>query len=191
MFHEEVDDLAGRVSGVRDLSNDIVGFFDDIDDLRVDIPLLGSVSAMDVIRESFAGIDEAETIMRSLASDLNVLNANAEVLFTTSTRIPDLDLASISGDEVMAMFGGTVSAANALDANAESARGLIDGAEQIVAELEGGPPSGIGHSDRWRNTRRFHAVDWTDRIGPVEPFQPTQRNRFGARIGCRGLGNRR
>ena len=37
--------------------------------------------------------DEAETIIRSLASDLNDLNANADVLSATSKSITNLDLA--------------------------------------------------------------------------------------------------
>ena len=134
----KADDLAERVSEARNRSKDIIGFFDEIDDLRVDVPPHGNVSAIDAVRESFAGVDEAETIIRKLASDLYYLKTNAEALSNNSEFISILSPASFSGEFIDTAFRDTVYAANALEANAGSVRELVDGAGHIIADLPGG-----------------------------------------------------
>ena len=76
---EKVRRLDDNVSDVRSLSNDVVAIFDDLDDMKASVPLLGSVSAMDVVREAFPGVGEAEGVIRSLDSELNDLGGQLRV----------------------------------------------------------------------------------------------------------------
>ena len=131
-----VDTIDDSVSGVRSLSNDVVDVFDELDDLEADIPFFGSVSAMDVIAESFAGVGEAESVIRSLDSELNDLGDNAAALSNAANRIPNLNLTSVSGDEMDRLFGGAASAADDLASTTRSIEEGVSDARQPVARLE-------------------------------------------------------
>ena len=60
-----------RLSDVRDASNEMVVVFDQLDSLSTDIPLLGRVSAMDVLAETYPGVGAAADAIRTLDDELN------------------------------------------------------------------------------------------------------------------------
>ncbi len=131
-----VDAVDDRVAEVRSVSNDVVDVLDYLDDLEADIPFLGSVSAMDVIAESFDGVGEAESLIRSLDSELNDLGNNAGALSRASSQIPNLNLASVSGDDMDTLFADTAQAAVGLERTVRSVKDGVSDVMQPVSRLE-------------------------------------------------------
>ena len=128
--------LDDSVSGVRGLSNDVVYIFDELDGMKARIPLLGSISAMDVVRESFSGVEEAEDLIRSLDSELNALGDNAASLTRASDRIRGVEPSSVSGDEMEALFGDAAEAASDLEGSVRAVRDFVSDATEAVGDLE-------------------------------------------------------
>ena len=128
--------LDDSVSGVRGLSNDVVYIFDELDGMKARIPLLGSISAMDVVRESFSGVEEAEDLIRSLDSELNALGDNAASLTRASDRIRGVEPSSVSGDEMEALFGDAAEAASDLEGSVRAVRDFVSEATEAVGDLE-------------------------------------------------------
>jgi hypothetical protein len=75
---------------VRSLSNDVVAIFDDLDDMKASIPFVGTISAMDVVRDTFPGMGDAEEVIRDLDAELNKLRDNSASLRSASERIRGL-----------------------------------------------------------------------------------------------------
>ena len=128
--------LDDSVSGVRGLSNDVVYIFDELDGMKARVPLLGSISAMDVVRESFSGVEEAEDLIRSLDSELNALGDNAASLTRASDRIRGVEPSSVSGDEMEALFGDAAEAASDLEGSVRAVRDFVSDATEAVGDLE-------------------------------------------------------
>lgn len=124
------------VAGIRKVSNDVVGIFDDLDDLGANIPFLGRISAMDVVGESFLGVSETEELIRSLDLELNDLGDNASVLSEASTRIPRLELLSVSGDEMNSLFTNATEAVVDLENTAQSVKENVQALRDLIASLE-------------------------------------------------------
>ena len=131
-----VDAVDDRVAEVRSVSNDVVDVLDYLDGLEADIPFLGSVSAMDVIAESFDGVGETESLIRSLDSELNDLGNNAGVLSRASSQIPNLNLVSVSGDDMDTLFADTAQASVGLERTVRSVKDAVSDVRQPVAGLE-------------------------------------------------------
>ena len=156
---EAVDD---RISGIRGVSDDVVGFFEDLDDLAVDLPLLGSISAMDVIRESFAGVGGAESLVRALNTELNDVGDDARTLSRAADRVLNLDPLSISADEMDPLFVDTSASAVDLRDKARSAKddvaevhGLVQGLEAALRSVSDTPLIGETLSDFAGNVGRL------------------------------------
>ena len=132
---QRVQRLDDSVSNARDLSNGVVSIFDRLDDLEARVPLLGSVSAMDVVRESFVGVGEAETLIRSLDSELNALGYNTATLVEASRRIRGANLSSVSGEEMEALFSETSEAARELESTAGTVSESVSQVRESVGEL--------------------------------------------------------
>ena len=131
----KVRTLDDSVSGVRGYSNDVVAILYELDSLEANLPFVGSISAMDVIRDSFTGVDEAESLIRSLYSELNDLGDNAATLARTSDRIRDVDLSSVSGDEMESLFSKTTAAARDLESSVRSVKDGVSAARESVGDL--------------------------------------------------------
>ena len=136
--------LDDSVSGVRSLSNDVVYIFDELEDIEASVPLLGSVSAMDVVRESFPGVGEAEDLVRALDSELNALGDSSASLARASERIRGVEPSSVSGDEMDALFGDGSGAARDLASSVREVREIVSDAREAVGDLAGALRSGSG-----------------------------------------------
>ena len=84
---EELIDVSAKArvldestSDARDFSNDVVAVFDALDGMKVNIPLLGSISAMDVVRDSFEGVEAAEDMI-ALSTRPSTTSATTPVLW--------------------------------------------------------------------------------------------------------------
>ena len=159
---ERIDD---GVSDARGLSNDVVYIFDELDGMKASIPFVGSISAMDVVRESFSGVEEAEGLIRSLDSELNALGSGAASLTGATERIRGVEPSSVSGDEMDALFADAAEAATDLEASARAVKDFVSDATQAAGNLEralnaGSDTPAIGGAlgDFARRAGRFESV---------------------------------
>ena len=134
---KELEDVSGKVetlnsnlSGARGFTGDVVAIFDELEYLEADIPLVGSVSAMDVVRDSFSGVSEAETLIRTLESELYELNDNGVALSNVAERVSSTKPSSVTGAEMDRLFG---EAAEATSSVASTIRSVRDGLSRINA----------------------------------------------------------
>ena len=139
---EQLNDVAQRVqrmddsvSDLRGLSNGVVSVFDQLYDMEATVPLLGSVSAMDIVRESLPAVGYAEDRIRSLDSELNDLRNNAASLTGASRQIRNADLLSVSGKEMNALFAVASEAATDLEGTAGSVQESVSQVEDAVGDL--------------------------------------------------------
>lgn len=122
---EKASRLDDDVSHVRSLSNDVVAILDELEDVKARVPLLGSISAMDVIAELFPGVGDTEDVIRSLDTELNDLGESATSLARASKRVRGVDLSSVSGDEMDALFADASGAARDLRNSVRTAKDLV------------------------------------------------------------------
>ena len=130
---ERIDD---GVSDARGLSNDVVYIFDELDGMKASIPFVGSISAMDVVRESFTGVEEAEDLIRSLDSELNALGSNTASLTRATERIRGVEPSSASGEEMDALFADAAEAATDLEGSARAVKDFLSDATGAAGDLE-------------------------------------------------------
>ena len=129
-----VDD---RLSGVREASNDMVAVFDELEALSADVPLLGRVSAMDVLAETYPGVGAAADAIRSLDDELNSIGRDTALLSGTLERITTLDPSGVSGDDVESIFQDAAEASGDMEDRARSARSRVTDVLDGARDLEG------------------------------------------------------
>ena len=133
---QKVQRLDDSVSGLRRLSNFVVGIFDKLDDMKVNLPLVGSISAMDVIRDLFEAVEYAEILIRKLDSELNALGDNAASLSRVSEKIVGNELSSVSGDEMESLFADASGAAVDVEGFVRNVQEFISDVRELVGDLE-------------------------------------------------------
>ena len=147
---EKASRLDDDVSHVRSLSNDVVSLLDELEDVKARVPLLGSISAMDVIAELFPGVGDAEDVIRSLDAELNELGETAALLARASKRIADEDLSSVSGDMRYTLCSLNVGGGAGLEGFRSNREGLVAGRQGVGWGYGGRAEGGFGHPDnRW------------------------------------------
>ena len=149
---------------MRSLSNDVVAIFDDLDDMKASIPFVGSVSAMDVVRDAFPGVGDAEDVIRTLDSELNDLGDNSASLRRASERIRGLELSSVSGDEMEALFADASGAARDLEGSVRTVKDFVsvvresaDGLASALRSASDTPIIGEALGDFARSAGRFES----------------------------------
>ena len=146
---EELEEVSGKaqtldesVSDARRLSNDVVAIFDGLEGMKANIPFVGSISAMDVVTDSFSGMGEAEEVIRSLDSELNDLGDDALSLTRTAERIREAEPSSVSGEEMESLFVEAVGAVENLEGTVRAVKEFMSGARESVGGLAGALRSG-------------------------------------------------
>lgn len=134
---QRVEILDDSLSDVRDISNDVVSIFDDLEDMRVNVPLLGSISAMDIVSESFDGAEETEILIRNMNSELNSLGDDTATLTRTYDAVADAKSSPVSGGEMQSLFTQGSAATRGLASFAQSFKEFVAEVEEAVAGLEG------------------------------------------------------
>ena len=168
--------LDESLSDARDFTNTVVNILDNLDSLEADI-LIGRISAMDIIRDSFDGVEEAENIIRELDSQLNSLGDNSAELEQTTARLQSVELSSISGDEMASLFNSTAATANDLEAfvlalkeTISEARDLVGGFANALYEASGTPIIGdaLGEFAVSVSDYASELSSLTDALGTIE-----------------------
>ena len=132
-----VRDIDDQVSEVREYTGEVVAIFDELDGMGAHVPLLGRVSAMDAVREYYAGVGEAESLIRSLDSELGSFGDNADALTRASERVEGVQLASVSGAEMERLFADAADAARDLVSTASNLNSKASRARDAAGRLEG------------------------------------------------------
>ena len=127
-----VEAINDRVSSVRDFSNNVVAIFDGIDSVGVDIPLLGRLSALDVLSEALSGVEEVEYVIHGMDDELNDLDDNSGTLAAAAERILHIDPWDISGEEMDELFVEASEAAYDLASSSRSVRDKVDKVRSII-----------------------------------------------------------
>ena len=148
---EELEDVSEKarllddgISDARSLSNDVVAIFDGLDGMKANIPLVGSISAMDVVRDSFPGVGDAEDLIRSLDAELNALEENVATLTRTTDRLRGVEASSVSGEEMASLFTEASGAARDLEGSVREMRVFVSDARESVEGLASALREGSG-----------------------------------------------
>ena len=128
--------LDNELSDARRASNEMISLFDRLEALSANVPLLGNVSAMDVLRTAFSEVDDAEALVRDLDAKLDSLSANADVVKAAADRIGNLNASSVSGADMDELFGDARGAASGLQSNAAYAIGKVSDLRRMTSLLE-------------------------------------------------------
>ena len=133
---EVVQDFDYSMSGIRDTTGDVVNMLDQLEALSADVPLLGRVSAMDVISFTYEEVDLAETAIRSLHADLNSLGGNSYELGEAIDRISEIEPSEVSGGQVEDLFGTAAKTSRDMQARVVSAKDKISDVRDFAGALE-------------------------------------------------------
>ena len=124
------------LSSVRDLTNKVIDIFDTLDSLSADVPLIGRVSALDVVTESYDGLNKSEAIIRDLASELNALHDTGDALEGASERMTDIDTSQASVNEISDVFDEALRAAQDVALPAHSVEERVSEVQKVAGDLE-------------------------------------------------------
>ena len=122
---DTVQDMDDSVTGVRDLSNDVVDALDKLDSIGTDVPLLGRVSALSVVLDHYPGLEDSEKLIRGLDAELNDLGDNARALSRAAKRIPSIDPSSVPGGEIDSLFAAAVAASRDMESSVKTVKGYV------------------------------------------------------------------
>ena len=130
-----VEGMDDNIDDVRAASNETVRTLDQLDALSAQVPLVGRVSAMDVIAEVYPGVAAAASAIRALDAELDSLGRNADALAALASRIERADSSNVSGSDMDAAFGSAVKAARDMEESVGSARGKVTDVRNVSGEL--------------------------------------------------------
>ena len=130
---QSVDD---RLSGVREASFEMVKVFDELEALSADVPLLGRVSAMDVLAETYPGVGAAADSIRTLDDELSSIGRDTALVSGSLERITTLDPSGVSWDEMESLFRDGAAASNEMEGRARSASGRLTEVLSVGRDLE-------------------------------------------------------
>ena len=109
---------------------------DEIESLSADVPLIGEVSAIDVLAQVYPSVGAAVGAIRFLDSLLNSIQDNADSLSASVERIANADAASVSGAEMDDLFAKSLAAARGMEADIRPANDKIEEVRAIAGILE-------------------------------------------------------
>ena len=129
-------DFSDELDGARSASNRAASALDEIESLSADVPLIGEVSAIDVLAQVYPSVGAAVGAIRFLDSLLNSIQDNADSLSASVERIANADAASVSGAEMDDLFAKSLAAARGMEADIRPANDKIEEVRAIAGILE-------------------------------------------------------
>ena len=130
-----VEGMDDNLDDIRAASNETVRTLDQLDALSAQVPLVGRVSAMDVIAEVYPGVAAAASAIRALDAELDSLGRNADALAAFVRRMERADPSDVSGGDMDDAFGSAVKAARDMEESVGSARGKVTDVRNVSGEL--------------------------------------------------------
>ena len=132
-----VQQVDSSISGVRSASNQTVDIFNELDSIGANIPFKGRVTAMDVVKSSYPGLDSAERAIRSLNPELNRWGENTNKLVDSTSLVAELrESGDFEGDDLVKLFSDAASSAQGVASTASTVKGGVSEAQSSAARLE-------------------------------------------------------
>ncbi len=131
-----IRDVDDSLSGVRATSNEMVAIFDQLESLSASIPLLGRVSAMDVLAETYPGVDAASDAIRSLDGELNSIGRDSAVLETVVGHLRAVDPSGVTAADMETLFQDAVAASRDMEDRAASVTNRVAEVSNTARDLE-------------------------------------------------------
>ena len=131
-----VQGVDSSLSGVREASYEMVEVFDELEALSANVPLLGRVSAMDVLAETYPGVGVAADSIRTLDDELSSIGRDTDLVSGTLERITTMDPSGVSWDEMESLFRDGAGASNEMEVQARSARSRMTDVLNVARDLE-------------------------------------------------------
>ena len=132
-----VQQVDSSISGVSSTSNQAVDIFDELDPIGANIPFRGRVTAMDVVKSAYPGLDSAERAIRSLNSELNSWGENTNKLVDSTTFVAELrESGDFEADDLVKLFSDAASSAQGVASTASTVKGGVSEAQSSAARLE-------------------------------------------------------
>ncbi len=132
-----VERVDSSISSVRSLSNQAVDIFNELDSIAANIPFRGRISAMDVVKSSYPGLDTAEQAIRSLNSELNRWGENTEKLVGSTSVVAELrESGELDGEDLARLFNDASSSAQSAADTVNSVKSGVSEAQSSAGRLE-------------------------------------------------------
>ena len=132
-----VQQVDSSISGTRSVSNRAVDIFDELDSIGANIPFRGRVSAMDVVKSAYPGLDSAERAIRSLNSELNRWSENTDKLVESTSLVAELsESGELEGDDLVRLFADAVSSAQGAANAVSTVKSGVSEAQSSASRLE-------------------------------------------------------
>ncbi len=134
---DNVGELDSDIANARSASNAVVEVLDELDGIGASIPLMGRVSAMDLVESAYPGVDALGGAMRGLDSRLNDWGADSENLSNAAASLQSLSHSQhLDADAVESAFKSADSAARGLADAIGEMESALDNAMDNVSRLE-------------------------------------------------------
>ena len=125
------------ISGVRSASNQTVDIFNELDSIGANIPFRGRVSAMDVVKSAYPGLESAERAIRSLNSELNSWGENTNKLVDSTSLVAELrESGELEGDDLVGLFTDAASSAQGAADAVSTVKSGVSEAQSSASRLE-------------------------------------------------------
>ena len=133
---DAIQDFDFRVSELRDTSADAVNMLDQLETLSAEVPLLGRVSAMDVVSFTYSEAEDAANTIRSLHAELVLLNRNSEELEEAVDSMSRADPSEVSGGEMEHLFTRAMEASRDMGSRVSRAEIMVGDARDFAWAME-------------------------------------------------------
>ena len=142
---DRTGELDSDIDDARSASNAVVDALDELEGVGASIPLMGRVSAMDLVESAYPGVGALDGAMRGLDATLNDWGADSDNLSDAAARLQALSHSPHpDADEVESAFQNAVSAARGLADTIGEIESSLGKAREGVSRLVGALRSASG-----------------------------------------------
>ena len=192
---EAVREFDFRLSGIRGMSGDTVATLGQLETLNAEVPLLGKVSALDVIGLAHSGMGDTIEALRIMDAELASLHSDSAALEEVVESISEIDVSETSGTEAEALFMTAGRAASEmrskiqpLSSKAAEAQGLAGALEKALRQAADTPAIGdtLGEYAETVQSFRNELYDFSSLLHSVEDRLDFLATEFQASIETSG-----
>ena len=132
-----VQKIDSSITDVRSLSNQAVDVLERLEGIGASIPVMGRVSAIDVVKRTYPGVGTAEESIRSFDSELNKWGVNTDELVGSTNRIVELsESGDLEGNNLVGLFTDVSSSAQGIASTVSAIKGKVSEVEGYARSLE-------------------------------------------------------
>ena len=132
----QIDSLIGNA---RRVTNSVIGVFDELDSIGASVPFVGWVSAMDVVKNAYPGVDAGEAMIQGLDDEFNHWGVNSSALSQANARLNSLaGPVEVEADEIVRTFGSVEESAGNLSDTVGKIRSVGQESLGVAQDLRSG-----------------------------------------------------